>query len=734
MKKITILILTAVVGLGGITLLVGNDESGAKNASPTNAVTSTRAVTPTPTNELSKTETPEAPKPVAVPAVLSPGVEEIIQLAQARVGDEVLLAYIEASTNLFQLKADEILYLLDLGVSAEVVAAMVRHGQVLKDQATVAEAAASAPLPAARVPEVAAEQPANPPPEPPPEAPAAPATEEAVAPVANANPQVTHNYFYNNLSPYGNWVEVPDYGWCWQPAVAVINTGWQPYCDNGRWVYTDCGWYWNSYYSWGWAPFHYGRWYNSPARGWVWAPGTTWGPAWVTWRYYNGYCGWAPLPPACGYSTGLGLTYYGSGVGFSFGFGLSAACYTFVPTTYFYCGTPWRYRVPHHQGIALHKNSTVINNYVRGHGNLTVINVGPGTSRIAAASRSEIRRVSLRDLPASGERTIRGEQLSRDGASLAVYRPKLPEQSPRPPAEITHRQQESRRRADELANSEAVKTASTQARINHTVAPQRGLTGKTTARPQSPTSPPVHRVGTGTAPGSSGSTQPSAERPVSRNESRRGPGATVTSPRSAEVRRETSQPRTSPTPAVTAPSRREETPRQSSPAQVSPISPRSPITTSRPSTSERVVPRPPEPVQQNSSLPSPVPSRRTETVRPTLPVQPSSQPLTAPAPQYAPRSESPTWRTPSPQPSYQPPVMTPSHSAPSAPTMSAPRSAPSYSPSPSPQPSSAPASWSPSMSSPSFSPSPSPAPAPARSQPSAPPSSPSRGSSSGRER
>jgi hypothetical protein len=51
-------------------------------------------------------------------------------------------------------------------------------------------------------------------------------------------------------------------------------------------------------WAWGWAPFHYGRWfYSGEVHGWVWVPDTVWGPAWVEWRAGGGYVGWTPLPP-----------------------------------------------------------------------------------------------------------------------------------------------------------------------------------------------------------------------------------------------------------------------------------------------------------------------------------------------------------------------------------------------------------------------------------------------------
>ena len=135
-------------------------------------------------------------------------------------------------------------------------------------------------------------------------------------PTARMRPSTTHwRLMARGLTLTG-------YGPCWQPTVVIVNPGWQPYCDGGRWVYTDCGWYWLSGYSWGWAPFHYGRWFHHHHLGWCWQPGNAWGPSWVCWRYGGNYCGWAPLPPAAGFNAGVGLTYHGQRVNSGFGFGL----------------------------------------------------------------------------------------------------------------------------------------------------------------------------------------------------------------------------------------------------------------------------------------------------------------------------------------------------------------------------------------------------------------------------
>src|SRR5436305_14078333 len=63
--------------------------------------------------------------------------------------------------------------------------------------------------------------------------------------------------FYDNLSPYGQWVEHPTHGYVWLP---YAEAGFTPYSTNGHWVYTEYGWTWASNYDWGWALFHYGRW------------------------------------------------------------------------------------------------------------------------------------------------------------------------------------------------------------------------------------------------------------------------------------------------------------------------------------------------------------------------------------------------------------------------------------------------------------------------------------------
>ncbi len=99
--------------------------------------------------------------------------------------------------------------------------------------------------------------------------------------------------FYQPLTPYGSWVDI-SYGRCWHPV--EVAPDWRPYC-NGQWVWTDCGWYWESDEPWSWACYHYGSWVDDPTYGWCWIPGTEWAPAWVVWRSSPDYVGWAPCGP-----------------------------------------------------------------------------------------------------------------------------------------------------------------------------------------------------------------------------------------------------------------------------------------------------------------------------------------------------------------------------------------------------------------------------------------------------
>jgi hypothetical protein len=95
------------------------------------------------------------------------------------------------------------------------------------------------------------------------------------------------------LSEYGDWVDVPPYGYVWVPR--NVADDWRPYYY-GRWVWVPLtGWTWVPYEPWGWAAFHYGRWHWGVGIGWYWIPTSLWGPAWVSWWWDLDYFAWAPL-------------------------------------------------------------------------------------------------------------------------------------------------------------------------------------------------------------------------------------------------------------------------------------------------------------------------------------------------------------------------------------------------------------------------------------------------------
>jgi hypothetical protein len=243
----------------------------------------------------------------------------------------------------------------------------------------------------------------------------------APPPVYVSTPPPQVSYFYNDLSPYGTWVEIEGAGWCWQPSVVVVNHAWRPYCDSGHWVYTDAGWYWQSDYSWGWAPFHYGRWSLHPRHGWVWLPDTAWAPAWVTWRMADDRCGWAPLPPHADFDLHLGFRFNGVHVGLNFDFGLRPEHFTFVAMNDFRGRDLGHRQLPHTEVTRIYNRTTIINNYTVN--NNTIVNRGIPTERIVAASHTPIHKVAIRDVSAPTFAAAGARRPDRNEA--VVYRPHL---------------------------------------------------------------------------------------------------------------------------------------------------------------------------------------------------------------------------------------------------------------------------------------------------------------------
>lgn len=390
----------------------GSPSASLTAASPQETTKSTAILEP---EDEVKTTDQESPSAEPVPAKLA----EIVKLLDANVADEVLLAYIHRDEHDYALSADEVIFLRRRGMNDGVIAALVRTpppSRPAMEEPLPATASVSIDPAPAVVPALANPAPATSTPYPDPST----VTTQYVA-VAEAAEPATVQYFNTYLAPHGSWVTLSDYGTCWRPTIVVADPTWKPYCNGGRWVWSDSGWYWQSDYSWGWATFHYGRWCNDRRAGWVWVPGNVWGPAWVSWRNSPDYCGWAPLPPAARYTTGIGLTYRGRRVGVDFNFGLTSDCYSFVESKRLDDHAWHRYRLgPRETGIVFAKTKP-INRYDQGPGGVVHKGIADEWFGQDGGRRKRIP-VKLDDVPSNGG--VRPDDWRDHGRSLAVLRPR----------------------------------------------------------------------------------------------------------------------------------------------------------------------------------------------------------------------------------------------------------------------------------------------------------------------
>jgi hypothetical protein len=228
---------------------------------------------------------------------------------------------------------------------------------------------------------------------------------------------VSINLFYDNLSG-GNWYEVSDYGYVWQPDVAT-DPNWRPYTD-GYWAYTDQGWTWVSYEDFGWATYHYGRWARLADYGWVWAPGMEWAPAWVSWRTGGDYVGWAPLPPEGGGEMVYESRPITGEVDIEFGIG--PAYYNFVDLRYI--GEPvLRDRIiDYNQNITIVRNTVNVTNIT--YNNSTVYNYGPDFATVSRYSVRPIQRLKLERQAGDPFQAVKNGNVTKvQGNTLVVAAP-----------------------------------------------------------------------------------------------------------------------------------------------------------------------------------------------------------------------------------------------------------------------------------------------------------------------
>ena len=89
----------------------------------------------------------------------------------------------------------------------------------------------------------------------------------------NANPYISPQLAgYSNLANYGQWQNVPGYGYAWAPN-SQYQSNYAPY-QNGQWVWEPgYGYTWVDNSPYGYATSHYGTWFNNANYGgWLWQP------------------------------------------------------------------------------------------------------------------------------------------------------------------------------------------------------------------------------------------------------------------------------------------------------------------------------------------------------------------------------------------------------------------------------------------------------------------------------
>ena len=261
-------------------------------------------------------------------------------------------------------------------------------------------------------------------------------------------PVISFQVFYDELTPYGDWIRDPIHGYVWVP---YAEPNFQPYATNGYWVMSTYGNTWVSNYDWGWAPFHYGRWYFDDYLGWAWVPGYEWGPAWVNWRTNAGYYGWAPLGP---------------GISIHVAVNIPSHHWVFVPKRRFISRNVYNYYVPRRNVVKIYNQTTVINNtYV--YNNRTYV-TGPERREVERATRRSVPVYQVNDSQRPGR-----SSLSRN--SLVVYKPDVRQREnasrtvqERPSRVVTADEHKATVARRNTTNSNAVRTAPASSRTSST--------------------------------------------------------------------------------------------------------------------------------------------------------------------------------------------------------------------------------------------------------------------------
>jgi hypothetical protein len=214
---------------------------------------------------------------------------------------------------------------------------------------------------------------------------------------------VSYQTFYDELSPHGNWVEYPGYGYVWQPS---LGNDFRPYSTGGHWVWSDrYEWVWVSDYDWGWAPFHYGRWFQDDRYGWLWVPGYEWSGAWVSWRDGGDYYGWAPIRPGINININYNMG----------GYYAPNDWWTFTPRRTILYRDWHNHCVDYRRNVTIIHQTTIINNYY--YGDSYGFRTGP--------RREYFERYTGRVTPVQFRQSNRPGRSSFRDNEVSIYRPSV---------------------------------------------------------------------------------------------------------------------------------------------------------------------------------------------------------------------------------------------------------------------------------------------------------------------
>lgn len=271
---------------------------------------------------------------------------------------------------------------------------------------------------------------------------------------------VSFQVFYDALTPYGDWVKDARYGYIWLPAVYG---DFHPYGTNGHWVMTEFGNTWVSDYDWGWAPFHYGRWYfDDYYQSWAWIPGYEWAPAWVSWRSGGGYYGWAPLGP---------------GVSINVQINIPIRHWVFIPSARIYHRNVYGYYAPYaypRTKVKIINRTTVINNTVV-YNNYNVY-AGPSRREVERITRQTVPVYQIRSSDNPGRSTLAKNE-------VRVYRPDIDSSRGRSvdarPSRMTDSNQARTSRSSRSVNS----SANQPSQVDNSRSARSGRTASPSARP-----------------------------------------------------------------------------------------------------------------------------------------------------------------------------------------------------------------------------------------------------------